>query len=116
MARDQHSGAIDVLMETAEWLAAALTTYANLLDPEVIVLGGYGTPLADALIPPIQAHLERSLLSARWAPSKLIPACTGPDAALLGAGLLALETVFREVPRLHAPSSATTPREIRSAT
>jgi len=94
LARDGNRGAREVLGETAEWLAIALTNYANLLDPEAIVLGGYGARFADLLVPPIARHLERSLLSARWAPCEIRAAATGADAPLLGAGLLSLEHVF----------------------
>ncbi len=94
LARDRDPAAREVLDETARWLAVALANYANLLDPEAIILGGYAARFADLLIPPIRRYLNRSLLSARWAPCEILAAKTGAEAPLLGAGLLALEHAF----------------------
>lgn len=102
LARDP--GALEVLGEVAQWLAIALTNYANLLDPAAIILGGYGARFADLLMPPITRHLERSLLSARWAPCTIHPATTGTDAPLLGAGLLSLEALFDDPGCLSVPA------------
>ncbi len=94
LARGKDPAAREVLGETARWLAVALANYANLLDPEAIILGGYAARFADTLIPPIRRYLSQNLLSARWAPCEILAAMTGTEAPLLGAGLLALEHVF----------------------
>jgi predicted NBD/HSP70 family sugar kinase len=96
LGAERHRGALDVLAQVGRWLGAGLAAYANLFDPELIVLGGYGSELAPYLIAPITAHLERNVLGAAWAPIEVRAARAANNAQRLGAAFAAIESVFED--------------------
>lgn len=79
-----------VLDETAEYLAAGVSSLANLLDPERIVIGGWaGLLLGRWLLPAARAAVTARPLrqsGARCPDVEL--ACLGPDAVARGAATL----------------------------
>ena len=66
-------------------LGIALASVVNLLDVDVIVLGGAYAPLLPQLRPGIEAELHRRALTADLAPITLRAATLGADAAMRGA-------------------------------
>ncbi|WP_344244263.1 ROK family transcriptional regulator [Actinocorallia libanotica] len=77
-------------------LGLALTSAVNVLDPGTIVLGGCYVPLFPWLAPPVAAVLADRLGALRPAPPALVPAATGPDAAVLGAAARVLRRVLAD--------------------
>ena len=61
-ASDQRT--LDALEQVGTWLGVGASTFANVLDPEVFVLGGYFAPVAPWLVSPMNAELERRALGA----------------------------------------------------
>ncbi len=88
--------ALRVVDEIGRWLAIALATHVNLFDPQAIVLGGHAAKLEPWLRDRIRRELDSRVLGARWAQCAIRPALLAPDAALTGAGLLALERVLQD--------------------
>jgi glucokinase len=81
----------DLVAEAATRLGRTLATLINALDPEVVVIGGglggvrrYRDMAAAAARPVIYADETRNL--------DIVPAVLGPDAALIGAAIVAAET------------------------
>jgi glucokinase len=79
-----------VLADAATRLGQALATLVNALDPSVLVMGGglgsvprYREMVVDVTRSLIYAEETRGL--------EIVPAALGPDAALIGAGLVAAE-------------------------
>ncbi|MEV7098114.1 ROK family transcriptional regulator [Amycolatopsis sp. NPDC051045] len=71
-------------------LGVALSTVVDVLDPDVVVLGGYFAELAEWLVEPVRVELAtRPLGQARVVPSEL-----GLKAPLRGAAYLAAERLF----------------------
>ncbi|MEO3783250.1 ROK family transcriptional regulator [Actinocorallia sp. B10E7] len=77
-------------------LGLALSSAVNLLDPGTIVLGGCYVPLFPWLAPAVEAVLDERLGALRPAPPALVPAVTGPDAAVLGAAGQVLRRVLAD--------------------
>lgn len=93
-ARRGDALAREALTVVGEWLGVALASMVNLLDPEVIVIGGgAATDSAPWLLPAAEHSMSRRLVGAayREAPS-LEPALLGDDAGTVGAGLFAAQT------------------------
>ncbi|MFO7959647.1 MAG: ROK family protein [Nitriliruptoraceae bacterium] len=92
-AHEGDAVAIEVLEEAGRWLGVALASLVNVLDPDLVLLGG-GAAAAAApwmLEPARVAMAERLVGSAfRTAPPVEL-AVLGDDAGVVGAGLLALE-------------------------
>ncbi len=87
---------------SARDLGLGLAVLANVLDPEVVVLGGYFVPLGDLVPGPARAHPRRA---AAVAPVQRRPelrlGALGIEAAALGAAEQALERGLR---RARSPS------------
>jgi glucokinase len=80
----------DLVAEAAERLGQTLAILVNALDPSVVVIGGglgsvrhYRAMVVEATRPLIYAEETRGL--------DIVPAALGPDAALVGATLIAAE-------------------------
>jgi predicted NBD/HSP70 family sugar kinase len=92
------AGAVTTLraLDTAAHaLGIALADLVNLLDLDTIVLGGGYAVLASWLMPGIQSELRERVLTKSWAPITVRPGFLGPDAAVIGAALTALDRVRR---------------------
>ena len=84
-------GAFDLLVEA---LAEALTTYAGLLGPETVVVGGGLAGSFDLIGPPVATALDARLTFQRR--PALVPARLGADAGVIGAGLVAWDRIREE--------------------
>jgi glucokinase len=82
--------ALEVVAEAGRHLGAAFSSYANVFDPDVIVVGGGVMALGDLLLDPARDELRtRALPPMNRTPVK--PAELGPKAGMIGAALMALE-------------------------
>ncbi len=79
--------ATEAFAVAVQGLVEALTTYATLLGPETVVLGGGLVGAFDLLGPPVAAGLDARMAFQRR--PQLIPAKLGADAGVIGAGLVA---------------------------
>jgi glucokinase len=93
-ARQGDPDALAVLDELAEWIAVGLANLVNLLDPELIVIGGGLVGAADLVLPRAQASVhERVLAGGRRPLVPVVPAVLGERAGAIGTALLAAELV-----------------------
>jgi glucokinase len=90
-ARRADARARDVVRAAAGALSAAIATLVNVLDPEVIVIGGGVAQAAELFLDDVVAGARRRLLPALADGWRLAPAELGGLAAVCGAGLLARE-------------------------
>ncbi|MFZ0492478.1 MAG: ROK family protein, partial [Acidimicrobiia bacterium] len=84
-----------LVVEVAEWLGVGLSTLIAILDPDVIVVGGGVSRLGDVLLRPTQRAIAASLegYDVR-APTPIVAATFGENAAVVGAGLAALRKAY----------------------
>ena len=73
-----------------DWLGIGTANLVAALDPEIVVIGGGVSAAGDRLLDPARASLRRTLVGAehRTVPP-LAAAWLGPEAGIIGAGLLA---------------------------
>jgi glucokinase len=90
MAAGDNAAAI-VWTEAVDALARALATYASLLAPELVVIGGGLSAAGETLLEPLRGRL-RELLVWQQEP-RIVAAVLGENAACLGAGLLARQAL-----------------------
>jgi glucokinase len=91
VARRGDTRAREALRIAAGALGAAIATLVNVLDPDVVVLGGGLADGADLFLDEVAAAVRRRLVPALATTWQLVPAELGGLAAVCGAGLLALE-------------------------
>jgi len=82
-ARRGDAVATRIFGEVSRWLSAAMTQYINLLEPDLIILGGETMSAYDLLPTAIHTTLQANT-SAVATRVEIIPACLGRDAILLG--------------------------------
>src|SRR4030067_1158415 len=80
-----------LVARTADRLGAALASAINLINPEVVVIGGGVALAGEALLVPVRAAVERYALASHRRSLEIVPAALGERAGVVGAGLLAWE-------------------------
>jgi glucokinase len=89
LAGDEQAAAIFELF--GYWVALGLANLANLLDPEVVVLGGGVVRAGQVLLDPIRRAFDAAVEGANHRPEvRIVAAERGADAGAIGAALLAL--------------------------
>jgi glucokinase len=85
-------GALAVMDAFAWWVALGVANLVNILDPEVVVVGGGLVELGDVLLDPVRSKYTDLVLAPQHRPAVPIVAATlGERAGAIGAGLLALD-------------------------
>ena len=87
-AREGDPAATEAYAEYISYLGQALASIANLLDPEVIALGGGVCGAGEFLLEPVKAEMEKHLLFKGQPYSRLELAKLGNDAGIIGAAML----------------------------
>jgi predicted NBD/HSP70 family sugar kinase len=93
-ARAGHQPIRQMLVERAEYLGIALANLVNVINPEVILLGGLLYQGYDLLQPVIEATMRQRSFKGIGIQEEMRPATFGLDAGAVGAVTLALDTFF----------------------
>jgi glucokinase len=81
--------AAQVLARMVDHLARMLGAATQLVNPEIIVLGGGVAQAGERLFGPLRARLERYTLASHRRRLRVVPAALGERAGVIGAGLQA---------------------------
>lgn len=93
-ARRGDTVAIDILTDVGTRLGEGIAGLANVLDPELVVVGGGAAEAGDLLLDPARVAFRDALEAPDHRPEvPLVPAELGNDAGAVGAGLLALDSL-----------------------
>ena len=91
-ARRGDELAIEILSEVGARLGEGIAGLANVLDPDVVVVGGGAIASGDLLLDPARAAFERAVLAPEHRPKvPILAAELGNEAGAVGAAVLALE-------------------------
>ena len=83
-----------VLVEVGHWLGIGIAALVNVLDPDVVVVGGGASRAGDLLLEPLRDSFDRHVEARAWRPHlSIVPARLGNDAGAIGAASLAFATV-----------------------
>lgn len=101
--RGDRAAAI-VIAETAELLGEGIVNLVNLVNPAVVVIGGWvGVRLGGHMLPTIKRTVEASSLSETLKSTRIVLGQLHDDAVAMGAATLALEVFLANAGRLPAP-------------
>ena len=88
------SGALGVMDDFGWWVALGVAALVNVLDPEVVVIGGGLVAAGDLLLEPTRRAYEQLVLAPLHRPPvEIVQAALGEHAGAVGAALLAAELV-----------------------
>jgi len=93
-ARAGDGAALAVLDRVGRHLGLALAHLVNLLNPELILLGGDMIHGSDLLLPRIQKHLSRNTLPTLLKGVEIKFSSLGPDIGLIGAASMAFHNLL----------------------
>ncbi len=94
LARAGNADVGRAIDRAAAALAVALGGAVNILDIDVVVLGGHLAQIADVLLAPLEEGLRRRVLSARWAPPRVEVHVADDGIGATGAALTQLNRVI----------------------
>jgi glucokinase len=93
LAHDGDVAAIDALTTIGRWLGVGVCGIVNILNPDVVVIGGGVIAAGDLLLEPIRAEVTTRALSPAREHVRIVPARFGAESGMLGAAVLALEGI-----------------------
>jgi predicted NBD/HSP70 family sugar kinase len=93
-----NPAAAAVIAETAELIGEGVANLVNVLNPELVVIGGWvGVRLGEQMLPTMQRALEATALPTLVRTTKIALGQLCDDAVAMGAATLALEVFLRNV-------------------
>lgn len=93
-ARRGHAPSRQVLMEAAHYLAIAVSNLVNLLNPEMVVLGGIVARLAgEDLLEPLREEVSRLAMAVPGNAVRIVQGTLGETSVVIGAIALALKSL-----------------------
>ncbi len=84
-----------VLAELGSWLGIGLTSLVNVFNPEVIVIGGGVGAAGELILGPARAVVAARALPMPGAPVRIAAAHFGAESGMLGAAVLAYDSIDR---------------------
>jgi predicted NBD/HSP70 family sugar kinase len=102
-ARAQEAAVIGALRDLGRHLGYGVSLLANLVNPEVVILGGYYVPLAPWIIPAAEDELRARTVAPDAGGCRLVASALGHDAAATGAAASVLEAV--DAGRMPVPAN-----------
>jgi glucokinase-like ROK family protein len=86
--------ALQVVMEAANYLTMAFTSLVNLMNPDMIVIGGSLSRLGDLVLNSIQEKMDETALVNTLSRTQLRNSMLGSKGIAIGAATLAIEQAF----------------------
>src|SRR5690606_21275728 len=91
LVQNGNTQALRLVREAGRLIGEVLASLVNFFNPEVIVIGGVLAKVHDHLLAGIRETIYRRSLPLATHHLTIVPSRTGVDAAVLGAGILAIE-------------------------
>ena len=88
--------ALQVVNEAAEHLGTALASLLNLMNPEVVVLGGDFARLGELVLAPLRQRVRNLTLISSVAAARILVSRLGPQSVAVGAATLVLKTALED--------------------
>jgi glucokinase len=93
LAHDGDVAATDALALIGSWLGVGIANLVNMLNPDVVVVGGGVIAAGELLLAPARAVVLERALSPSKEHVRIVPARFGAESGMLGAAVLALDGI-----------------------
>ena len=91
LAHDGDEAAIEALAVIGRWLGVGVANLVNMLNPDVVVIGGGVIAAGELLLAPARAVVAERALSPSKEHVRIVPARFGAESGMLGAAALAFD-------------------------
>ena len=91
LAHDGDAAAIDAVAAIGRWLGVGIANLVNMLNPEVVVIGGGVIAAGELLLAPARGVVMQRALSPSKEHVRIVPARFGAESGMLGAATLAFD-------------------------
>ena len=91
LAHDGDAAAIEAIELIGSRLGIAIANLVNILNPEVVVIGGGVIAAGELLLAPARAQVEWRVLAPMRDSVRIVPARFGVEAGMIGAAVLAFD-------------------------
>lgn len=91
LAHDGDAAAIDAVAAIGRWLGIGIANLVNMLNPDVVVIGGGVIAAGELLLGPARDVVAQRALSPSREHARIVPARFGSESGMLGAATLALD-------------------------
>ena len=91
LAHDGDAAAIEALAVIGRWLGIGVGNLVNMLNPDVVVIGGGVIAAGELLLAPARAVVAERALSPSREHVRIVPARFGAESGMLGAATLAFD-------------------------
>jgi glucokinase len=89
-----EAAAVDALERVGSYLGAAIGSFVNIFNADLIVVGGgFGIAAGDLVLGSARQIVEREVLAPARGRVRIVPAELGSEAGLVGAGLIGFEAL-----------------------
>lgn len=96
LAHDGDGAALEALGVIGRWLGVGIANLVNMLNPDVVVVGGGVIGAGEALLGPAREVVAERALSPSKEHVRIVPTRFGAESGMLGAAVLALEGMRAE--------------------
>jgi glucokinase len=93
LAYDGDGAAIEAIALVGRWLGVGIANLVNMLNPDVVVIGGGVIAAGELLLEPARAVVAERALSPSKEHVRIVPARFGAESGMLGAAALALDGI-----------------------
>jgi glucokinase len=93
LANEGDAKAIEILDGIGRRLGAGIGSLVNIFDPQLVVIGGGFAAAGDFLLQPAAEVMRREALAPNGGRARIVRAELGTAAGVIGAGLIAFDTV-----------------------
>jgi len=93
LAHDGDAAAIDAIALIGRWLGVGISNLVNMLNPDVVIVGGGVIAAGELLLEPARAEVAERALSPSKEHVRILPARFGAESGMLGAAALALDGI-----------------------
>lgn len=90
-ANDGDEWALEVVHETASLLGAAVASFLNIFNPDVVVICGGVTQAGDKLFHPLRSEVKRRAFKPAWEGCKIVPGTLPGTAGVFGAAAVFIQ-------------------------
>lgn len=91
LARSGDRHAVEIFRKYAQYVAVGISNAVNLLNVEMVVVGGGIAAAGELLFEPLRQYVRLYTLPGAWKNLEIVPAALGNDAGVYGAVALVLE-------------------------